>query len=76
MPFVTPQPCPQFDISKFNREMKSITIESEDYSAVTSLYDNIQQALIAATQNPGIIPDIEYLTPSFIFEKFIVPPKG
>ena len=76
VPFVSPQPCPQFDVTKFNREMKSVSIESEDYPAVTSLYDDIQQALIAATQNPGIIPDIEYLTPSFRFDRFIVPHKG
>ena len=56
--------------------MKSITTKSEDYPAVTSLYDDVQQALIAAIQNPGIIPDIEYLNPSFRFDKCIVPPKG
>jgi hypothetical protein len=41
VPFVTPQPCPQFDISKFNREMKSVSIDSEDYPAITSLYDDV-----------------------------------
>ena len=76
VPFFTPQPCPQYDISKFNREMKSITIESEDYLAVKSLYDDVQQSIIAATKNPGIIPYIDYLTPSFRFDKFMVPPKG
>ena len=55
--------------------MKSITIESKDYPAVTSLYDYVQQALIVATQKPGIIPDIDYLTPSFRFDKFMIPSK-
>ena len=40
------------------------------------LYDDIQQALIAATQNPGIIPDVEFLQPSFRFDRHIIPKKG
>ena len=53
--FMTPKPAPQFDISKFNREMKGVRIKIEYYPAVTSLCDDIQQALIAGIQDQAII---------------------
>lgn len=73
--FVCPKPAPIFDITKFNREMKHVQLKKEDYASICSFYDDIQTALIASTNNPNIIPDIEFLTPGFRFNKFIIPPK-
>ena len=60
---ISPRPAPIFDVTKFHREMKHIKLESKDFDAVCLFYDNIQTALVAATNNPEVIPDLEYLTP-------------
>ena len=56
--------------------MKFIKITEEDYPSVSSLYDDIQQAFIAETSNPNILPDIDYLTPKFKFSKYLIPPNS
>ena len=49
--------------------MKSVQIINEEYPSVSSLYNDIQKAFVAATSNPDILPNLEYLNPKFRFSK-------
>ena len=70
---INPKPMLKFNIGKWTKEMKDLTISSEAYSAVMSWYDYIQQSMVIATERHDIIPDVEHLSKRFTFKRNILP---
>jgi len=75
--FVTPSPKPMitFDMAKWDKEIKDVSIKDESFDSVASWYDTIQQAMIIATGKPNIMPELELLTKSFDFAHYVLPQK-
>ena len=75
--FVPPSPKPMisFDVAKWAREIKDVTIKNKSYDDVVAWYDTIQQAMLIATSSGYLMPDIEELTTDFDFAKHILPPQ-
>jgi len=71
----SPKPMISFEISKWTKEMKDITVEDESYDALISWYDFIQQAMIIATGRSNIMPELQDLTKLFVFSSHILPHK-
>ena len=65
-----------FDVATFHRKLKYVKLEGESYNKLCSFYNVIQSAIVVATDNPHILPDIEFLTPLFWFDKYIILPKS
>ena len=75
VPIFSPKPVVVFNINKWSKEIKDLTLKSDTFDAVLSWYDHILQCLVIATSRTDIIPELEDLTIDFSFENHILPPS-
>ena len=55
--------------------MKGVSIKTKDFFSLPYLYDDTQKVFVAAAGNPDILPDLEYITSTFCFDKYMFPQK-
>jgi len=69
----SPKPMISFDISKWTKEMKDVTLDDELYDSLLSWYDFIQTGMVIATNTKNIMPELQDLSKSFDFSSHILP---
>jgi len=75
VPRFSPKPMITFDMAKWTREIKDVTIKDESFDSIIAWYDTIQTSLVIATGRGDIMPELEDLNRSFSFASHILPPK-
>ena len=74
MPRFSPKPMITFDMAKWTKEIKDVTIADESFDSIIAWYDTIQTALVISTGHGDIMPELEDLTRSFSFASHVLPP--
>jgi len=69
----SPKPMISFDISKWTKEMKDVTLDDESYDSLMSWYDFIQTGMVIATNTKNVMPELKDLSKSFDFSYHILP---
>jgi len=73
--FVPPVPKPvvTFNIAKWTKEVKDLSLSSDTFDTVCSWYDTLQQSMIIATERSDILPELDQLSPTYNFAAHILP---
>jgi len=76
VPRFSPKPMITFDMAKWTREIKDVTIKDESFDSIIAWYDTIQTSFVIATGRGDIMPELENLSRSFSFASHVLPPKS